>query len=136
MTYGTLTFNSLFFRFGMLPCQKYPFDPKKTYIEYSKAYTNPSTSFTFESCIKNKRYKITAVMIRNFGMQGSVAFLNLRTYSSSYQIKSYRHYTRCNTPKRVTSWRVLSPRQCARATELLSKKCCSGGEPMATLCPI
>ena len=46
------------------------------------------------------------------------------------------HYTRCNTPKRVTSWRGPSPRHCAQATQLLSKKCRSGGEPLATLCPI
>ena len=30
------------------------------------------------------------------------------------------HYTRCNTPKRVTSWRGPSPPHCARATQLLS----------------
>ena len=29
-----------------------------------------------------------------------------------------------------------SLRHCARETQLLSKKCCSGGEPLATLCPI
>ena len=46
------------------------------------------------------------------------------------------HYTRWITPKRVTSWRGPSPRHCARATQLLSKKCRSGGEPLATLCPI
>ena len=46
------------------------------------------------------------------------------------------HYTRCNTPKRVTSLWGPSPRHCARATQLLSKKCRSGGEPLATLCPI
>ena len=46
------------------------------------------------------------------------------------------YYTRCSTPKRVTSWRGPSPRHCARATQLLSKKCCSGGGPLATLCPI
>ena len=46
------------------------------------------------------------------------------------------HYTRCNTPKRVTSWRGPFPRHCARATQLLSKKCRSGGEPLATLCLI
>ena len=43
------------------------------------------------------------------------------------------YYTRCNTPKRVTSWRGPSPRHCARATQLLSKKCRSSGEPLATL---
>ena len=32
------------------------------------------------------------------------------------------HYTRCNTPKRVTSLRSPSPRHCSRATQLLSKK--------------
>ena len=46
------------------------------------------------------------------------------------------HYTRCNTPKRVTSLRGTSPRHCARATHLLLKKCHNGGEPLATLCPI
>ena len=46
------------------------------------------------------------------------------------------HYTRCKTPKRVASWRGPSPRHCAQATHLLLKKCCSGGEPLATLCPI
>ena len=46
------------------------------------------------------------------------------------------HYTRCNTPKRVTSWRGPSSPHCARATQLLSKKYRSGGEPLATLCPI
>ena len=55
-----------------------------------------------------------------------------------HQIKSNQifHYTRCNTPKRVTSWWGPSPRHCARATQLLSKICRSGGEPLATLCPI
>ena len=43
------------------------------------------------------------------------------------------HYTRCNTPERVTSWRGPSPRHCARATQLLSKKCRNGGEPLATV---
>ena len=50
--------------------------------------------------------------------------------------KQIFHYTRCNTPKRVTSWRGPSPRHCHRATQLLSEKCRSGGEPLATLCPI
>ena len=46
------------------------------------------------------------------------------------------HYTRCNTPKSVTSLRGPSPNHCDQATQLLSKKCCSGGKPLATLCPI
>ena len=46
------------------------------------------------------------------------------------------HYTCCITPKRVTSWRGPSPRHCAQAAQLHSKKCCSGGELLATLCPI
>ena len=36
-------------------------------------------------------------------------------------------------PKRVTSFLGPSPRNCARATQLLSKKCRSGGELLATL---
>ena len=43
------------------------------------------------------------------------------------------HYTRCITPKCVTSLlRGPSPRHCARTTQLLSKKCCNRGEPLAT----
>ena len=69
-------------------------------------------------------------------------FLKCHKYSispSNYNaIKSNQifHYTRWITPKRVTSWRGPSPRHCARATQLLSKKCHDGGEPLATLCPI
>ena len=43
------------------------------------------------------------------------------------------HYTRWITPKRVTNWRGPSPRHCARATQLLSEKYRSDGEPLATL---
>ena len=46
------------------------------------------------------------------------------------------HFTRCKTPKRVTSLRGPFPRHCARAAQLLSKKCCSGREPWAALCLI
>ena len=43
-------------------------------------------------------------------------------------------YSRWITPKGVTSLRGPSPRHCTRATQLLSKKCRNGGEPLATLC--
>ena len=43
------------------------------------------------------------------------------------------HYTRCITPKSVTSWLGPTRRHCARATQLLVKKYRSGGEPLATL---
>ena len=46
------------------------------------------------------------------------------------------HYTRCITPKRVTSLRGPSPRHWARATQLLSKKCHSIGEHLSTLRPV
>ena len=46
------------------------------------------------------------------------------------------HYTRCNSPKRVTRLRGLYPHHCTWATQLHSKKCCSGGKPLATLCQI
>ena len=46
------------------------------------------------------------------------------------------HYTRYTTPKHVTSLRGSFPHHCVRAIQLLSKKCCSGGEPLATLSPI
>ena len=53
-------------------------------------------------------------------------------------IKEYQiiHYTRFITPKRVTSLRGPFTRHCARATQLLSKKCRMGGEQLAALCPI
>ena len=35
-----------------------------------------------------------------------------------------------------TTLRGPSPRLCAGATQLLSKKCCSGGEPLVTQCSI
>ena len=38
------------------------------------------------------------------------------------------YYTSCITPKRVTSLLGPSPRHCARATQLHSKICCSGGK--------
>ena len=41
-----------------------------------------------------------------------------------------------NTPLRGTRLRDPSARHCAPATQLLSKKCHSGGEPLATLCLI
>ena len=37
------------------------------------------------------------------------------------------------TPKRVSSLRDSFPSHCARTTQLLSKECCSGGKPLATL---
>ena len=40
------------------------------------------------------------------------------------------------TAKGETSLRGPFPRRCAQATQLLSKKCCSSGEPLTTLCPI
>ena len=40
-----------------------------------------------------------------------------------YQSNQTFHYTRCIAPKRVTSLRGPSLRQCARAAQLLSKKC-------------
>ena len=52
------------------------------------------------------------------------------------QIKAFIILTvTCNTPKRVTSWRGPYPSHCTRATQLLSKKCRSSGEPLATMCP-
>ena len=41
------------------------------------------------------------------------------------------HDTRCITSCRG-HLRVIAPRQ----NKEISKKCCSGGEPLATLCPI
>ena len=55
-------------------------------------------------------------------------------FNVEYLMRSY--YTRCITQKRVMGWRGPSPRDCARATQLFSKKCRSGGELLAKLCPI
>ena len=46
------------------------------------------------------------------------------------------HYTPYIKPKHVTSLWGPSSCHCTRATQLLSKKYPSGGEPLATLCPI
>ena len=47
-----------------------------------------------------------------------------------YKSNQIFYYTRCDTPERVTSWRGPSPPHCARTTQLLSKMCRSGGEPL------
>ena len=49
--------------------------------------------------------------------------------------KSNLHCSRCVSPKRVKSWWCPSPRHCAWATQLLSKKCRSDGDSLATLRP-
>ena len=46
------------------------------------------------------------------------------------------NYTRCITPKRVTSLRGPFPRHCARATQLLLNNCRKGGKWSATLSSI
>ena len=45
------------------------------------------------------------------------------------------HYAGCTTRKRITNLGGSSTRHCVRETQLLSKKCCRDGEPLATLCP-
>ena len=67
-----------------------------------------------------------------------VVIFYVKWINSELSIKSNQifRYIRCNTPKRVTSWRDPTPGHCARAAPLLSKKCRCGGEPLATLCPI
>ena len=52
--------------------------------------------------------------------------------SKSNQILVF-DYICCIVPKRVTSLPDPSLRHCAWAAQLLSKKCHSGGEPLATL---
>ena len=46
------------------------------------------------------------------------------------------HYAGCITLKHVMSLLGPFPHHCAWATQLISKKCCSGGKPFAALCPI
>ena len=71
-----------------------------------------------------------------FASRGKIAPCYFAIWRQNSQINQIFHYTRCNTLRRVTSWRGPFPRHCTRATQLLSKKCRSGGEPLATLCPI
>ena len=49
------------------------------------------------------------------------------------KIKLNRIFTRCVTLKRAASWRDPYLCHCAQATQLLSKKCRSGVEQLATL---
>ena len=60
-----------------------------------------------------------------------------QTYQIKHQIKikNFNH-TRCITSKRGMSLRSPSPRHCARATQLLSKKNRGSGETLATLSSI
>ena len=83
---------------------------------FGRIYISPKTYFA----------EIIHIIAQNF-------IINRMKIIKSNQIF---HYTRWITPKRVTSWRGPSPHHCARATQLLSKKRRSGGEPLATLCPI
>ena len=52
------------------------------------------------------------------------------------QANQVSYYNRCITPKRVTSLGYPPLSQCAWATQFLAKKYLSGGEPLATSCPI
>ena len=65
----------------------------------------------------------------------AICFQTLKLKSTLLEIKSNQifYYTRCNTPKRVTSLRGPSQRHSARATQLLLKKCSSGGKQLAAL---
>ena len=100
-------------------------------------------SLVFINWAMNLKIKTTKYSINKVALFGififNAKYIRIMCKNSLLIIKSLSslfHYTRCNTPKRVTSWRGPSPRHCARATQLLSKKCRSGGEPLATLCPI
>ena len=54
-------------------------------------------------------------------LKSSVLVL-LEFWMKNFQINSYHLlYTRCNTPKRVTSLRGPSPRHCARATSFFRR---------------
>ena len=84
------------------------------------------------------RYQISSKFASPIGVDFFVDWANFEgaKFFCEVWLNQIFHYTRCNTPKRVTSWRGPSPRHCTRATQLLLKKCRSGGEPLATLCPI
>ena len=60
---------------------------------------------------------------------GSIIMSNNRTHFSNQIF----HYIRCNTLKRVTRRRGPFLRHCTRETQILSNKCRSGCESLATL---
>ena len=61
-----------------------------------------------------------------------IACINKLLYLTSL-IRSIKFFCiRSIALKRVTSLRVPSPPHCVRVTLLVLKKCCSGGEPLAT----
>ena len=96
-----------------------------------------------ESCLFRKFFFATGKICWYVQIQRRRLFRNTSKNNhwiekTTWQISANQIFdcTRCSTPKRVTSLRGPSLRHCARATQLLSKKCCSGVEPLATLCPI
>ena len=74
-----------------------------------------------------KEFEFSALMM-------GVKFFTNATFANANQIKPF--ITPFITPKLVTSLLGLSTRHCTLATQLLSKKRRSGGEPLATLCRI
>ena len=100
-----------------------------------------SSAFTFSVISKNNKTKVFYVSM-NLSRPNTffvdLVFSCLSTFCGlieHVQNQIFR-YRRRFTSIRKTTIRDPSPRHCALATQLLSRKCCSGGEALPTLCQI
>ena len=84
----------------------------------TRYYAEICSKATNENEILNKILQLF-VLCQIFNKNSAIVCLGFAP--NQIKIKIF-HYTRCKTPERVTSWRGPSPRHCARATQLLSKK--------------
>ena len=89
--------------------------------------------FHFSKFSKFYFYKKSFIFTKNLYFTKILLFLQNLCVPISNQIL---YYTCCITLKRVTSWLGPSLCHCDQATQLISKKCCSGDELLATLCSI
>ena len=66
---------------------------------------------------------LCGILITISQFEGAETLLKGKNYAQrKLLISFFFYYTRCISPKRGMSWRGPSPRHCARATQLLSKK--------------
>ena len=97
------------------------------------------------NCIKSRGEKALLLIKNDFIYDATYAtkclIMSLRQYGNDVYFSSLVpnqnqvfHYIRDINLKRITSLKGSFPRHCARATQLFSKRFCSGGEAFATLC--
>ena len=124
------------------PTMRFPVHQQIT-VAFQSTFKNKSHFFSdiTTKCLWNFTSKqiLMAVMTTKTWIFWRLKFLIVNTelekhfYWESNQVF---YYNRCITPKSVITLRSSSPRHCARAKQLLSKKCCCRGEQLAKLCPI